>query len=214
MTDYDQKAVIEGEAFEQMRNDANRVLQRLLKNMVEKDTGEGTMTIKIDVTFLPEYITIPVEMRTEASGESRKALKPQFKHKISSTMQVRDDASGRCRNETMELVWDKDTESYILTPVTGEEQMNIFDVMKQEETQPFMPLPGPGQEEAAGAPATDETDEDDVIDAGFREVDACGDSDDLDVPEEEDEDIDSPDEDDDLDLFGGYEYQDYDCTNE
>ena len=52
MTEYDQKAAIEGQSFTKMREDANRVLQKLLKNMVEKSTNEGTLTIKIDVSFV------------------------------------------------------------------------------------------------------------------------------------------------------------------
>ena len=227
MTEYDQRAVIEGEQFVQMRADSNRVLQKLLKNMVEKNTNDGTLTIKIDVSFVQEFVPIPHEQRKENGPESRRVLKPQFKHKISSTMQVKDDASGNSKNETMELVWDEETGSYILTPVTGEQQMNIFDVMKENEKEEpegeteeddgneeddsqkqvegrrFMSLPGPGLEEAMNAPETDDEAEDDVIEAEYREVEADGNGDDLDVPEEDGGDITVPDDTD----IGEYEYQ-------
>ena len=200
MTEYDQKACIESESLAKMRNDANRVLQKLLKNMVEKSTNEGTLTIRLDVSFIQEFVPIPLEEQTEKSGETRRVLKPQFKHKISSTMQVKDDASGDSINDTMELVWDEETCSYVLTPVKGERQMNIFDVMKDQEPdteetdteetedndqkqingKTFLALPSP--------------DGDEVIDGDFREVDDSDDSDDMNPPEEDD-------------SFGGYEYQ-------
>ena len=226
MTEYDQKAAIEGQSFTKMREDANRVLQKLLKNMVEKSTNEGTLTIKIDVTFVQEFLPIPPEQRTDESGYTRRVLKPQFKHKISSTMQVKDDASGDSKNETMELVWDPKTESYILTPIKGEAQMNIFDVMKDQEDskkdeegdgdteeddqkqingRTFLQLPPP--EDAQEGSETADDDEDEVIDAEYREVAPSDDGDDVDVPDDDDSFNNAMKALEDEDSFGGYEYQ-------
>lgn len=130
MTEYDQATVIESGCFAQMRADTNKVLQKLLNNMVEKSTNEGSVAIKIDITLQPEYVPIPVEERPFDSGETRMILKPQFEHKISSTMQIKGEAKGRYSSDMMELVYDQNTDQYILTPVRGGQQLNIFDVME------------------------------------------------------------------------------------
>lgn len=132
MTEYDQKITIGGQMFSQMRSDANVILQKLLKNMVDKQTNEGSMTIKIDVALRQEYIPIPPEERQDAGPETRRILKPVFEHKISSTMQVRDSANGRSQSDFMELEYDSETDAYILTPSTGNDQMNIYDVIEDD----------------------------------------------------------------------------------
>lgn len=132
MTEYDLAAVIENECFAQMRGDANRVLQKLLNNMVEKSTNEGSVTIKIDITLQPEFIPIPIEGRTDDSPEVRKVLRPEFEHKISSTMQIKGEAKGKYSTDMMELVYDSNTDQYILTPVKGGQQVSIFDVMEDD----------------------------------------------------------------------------------
>ena len=56
MEGYEQELHINDELFAGMRDDADRVLQKLLKNMVEKDSLEGKVTIGIDVTLVQEFI--------------------------------------------------------------------------------------------------------------------------------------------------------------
>lgn len=133
MTEYDQRVTIEGESFMQMRADANVVLQKLLKNMVEKETNEGSLTIKVDVNLVPEWVPIPIEKRIIGGPESRMILRPRFEHKISSTMQIKDNANGEYVSELMELVLNEFTGQYILTPVKDGEQMTIYDLMEQGE---------------------------------------------------------------------------------
>lgn len=133
MTEYDQRVTIEGESFMQMRADANVVLQKLLKNMVEKETNEGSLTIKVDVNLVTEWVPIPIEKRIIGGPESRMVLRPRFEHKISSTMQIKDNANGKYTSELMELVFDEFTGQYILTPVKDGEQMTIYDLMEQGE---------------------------------------------------------------------------------
>ena len=49
MNDFDKKLDFDSNTFENMKHDMNFVLQRLLGNMIEKQSNEGSMTIKIDV---------------------------------------------------------------------------------------------------------------------------------------------------------------------
>lgn len=52
MNDFDKKLDFDSNTFENMKHDMNFVLQRLLGNMIEKQSNEGSMTIKIDVRVL------------------------------------------------------------------------------------------------------------------------------------------------------------------
>lgn len=56
MNDFDKKLDFDSDTFENMKHDMNFVLQRLLGNMIEKQSNEGSMTIKIDVTMVKEFI--------------------------------------------------------------------------------------------------------------------------------------------------------------
>ena len=56
MNDFDKKLDFDSNTFEDMKHDMNFVLQRLLGNMIEKQSNEGSMTIKIDVTMVKEFI--------------------------------------------------------------------------------------------------------------------------------------------------------------
>lgn len=52
MNDFDKKLDFDSNTFENMKHDMNFVLQRLLGNMIEKQSNEGSMTIKIDVRVI------------------------------------------------------------------------------------------------------------------------------------------------------------------
>ena len=98
MNDFDKKLDFDSNTFENMKHDMNFVLQRLLGNMIEKQSKEGSMTIKIDVTMVKEFIP---NYDPNIKGESREISKPQFKHKVTSAVKITDDILG-----------DADTEGY------------------------------------------------------------------------------------------------------
>lgn len=185
----------ESETFAGIKRDMNFVLQRLLGNMQEKGATDGSMTLKIDVSFDTEYIP---NYDPKIEGESRRIEKPKFKHKVTSTVQIKDEKSGNMDTE-MELVFDEDTGEYVMKPIANTEQRSIFDsdfgaeedVASQEED---------GKEENGGIRALPGPvkSSDDVIDAEFKEVtedsdDTSSDSgesgDDQENPEEELEDV-------------------------
>lgn len=62
-----------------VKRDMNFVLQRLIGNMMEKGSTNGSLTLKIDVSFTQEYIP---NYDPKVEGESRKINKPSFKHKV------------------------------------------------------------------------------------------------------------------------------------
>ena len=115
MNDFDKKLDFDSNTFENMKHDMNFVLQRLLGNMIEKQSNEGSMTIKIDVTMVKEFIP---NYDPNIKGESREISKPQFKHKVTSAVKITDEKGGNLNNE-MEMVMDEETGCYVLQPIAN-----------------------------------------------------------------------------------------------
>lgn len=88
IADDTQELVIEDVTFDEARMNFNRVLQRLFKNMVDSDSTDGSITLKIDVSLENEYIP---NYDPDIEGESRRIQKPKFKHKVSSNITVKDE---------------------------------------------------------------------------------------------------------------------------
>lgn len=124
MEGFEQNLHISDNAFEGMRRDADRVLQKLLKNMVEKESMEGSVTIKIDITLTQEYIA---NNDPAIDGETRRILIPAFTHKVGSMMQIKDEAKGGINYEGCEMVWDEYLKEYVVKPVANTTQRTIFD---------------------------------------------------------------------------------------
>lgn len=123
MNDFDKRLDFDSDTFEDMKHDMNFVLQRLLGNMIEKQSNEGSMTIKIDVTMVKEFIP---NYDPNIKGESREISKPQFKHKVTSAVKITDEKGGNLNNE-MEMVMDEETGCYVLQPIANTQQRTIFD---------------------------------------------------------------------------------------
>ena len=124
MEGFEQNLHIADSAFEGMRHDADRVLQKLLKNMVEKESLEGSVTIKIDISLTQEFIQ---NTDPDIEGETRKVLSPAFTHKVGSMMQIKDEAKGGINYEGMEMVWDDELKEFVVKPIANTTQRTIFD---------------------------------------------------------------------------------------
>lgn len=127
--DFEKRLDFDSDTFEEMKRDMNFVLQRLIGNMQEKGTNEGSMTLKIDVTMIKEFIP---NYDPDIKGESREISKPQFKHKVTSAVKINDEKSGSFNNE-MELVMDADTGIFKLVPIANTSQRSIFDADFQQQ---------------------------------------------------------------------------------
>lgn len=123
MNDFDKRLDFDSDTFENVKHDMSFVLQRLLGNMIEKQSTEGSMTIKIDITMVKEFIP---DYDPNTKGESREISKPQFKHKVTSVVKINDEKNGNLNNE-MEMVMDDETGCYVLQPIANTRQRTIFD---------------------------------------------------------------------------------------
>nr|WP_303038276.1 hypothetical protein [Enterocloster clostridioformis] len=170
--DFEKRLDFDSDTFEEMKRDMNFVLQRLIGNMQEKGTNEGSMTLKIDVTMVKEFIP---NYDPDIKGESREISKPQFKHKVTSAVKINDEKSGSFNNE-MELVMDEDTGIFKLVPIANTAQRSIFDSdfqqNKGKESEGEEPA-GSDAVEGKGVPLLPGPDNsEEVIDGQYREVEA------------------------------------------
>lgn len=56
MNDFEKELNFDSDTFCDMKKDMNYILQRLLGNMIEKSSKEGSLTVKIDVILGKEQI--------------------------------------------------------------------------------------------------------------------------------------------------------------
>lgn len=123
----------EDATFKKLRVDADQVLQKLLSNMAEKGSLEGKLTINVDVSFTEETVQ---NRDPNISGETRVVHTPKFQHKVGSVLQIKNEKKGDINCGGMEMVWDDEKGEYILRPITGREQISIFDYeMEARETE-------------------------------------------------------------------------------
>lgn len=186
-----------------VKRDMNFVLQRLIGNMMEKGSTNGSLTLKIDVSFTQEYIP---NYDPKVEGESRKINKPSFKHKVTSTVQITDKKDGNMDTE-MELAFDEDSGEYVLQPVANTTQKSIFDSDYKENLKPENEEESE-KEEPKGIPqlpGPSEVEDEDVIDAEYTETEIGQETDE--EPEEDitDEILGDAEGPDDMD---GYDYED------
>lgn len=159
--DFTKNLDLDSDTFEDMKRNFNFVLQRLLGNMEEKKSREGSLTLKLDISLVSEFIP---NYDPKINGETREIHKPNFKHKITSVVKINDEKSGNLDSK-MELYMDE-YGVYKMKPIANTQQRSIFDsdfrevypdaetvegeVVETDETalpgRKVMSLPGPSAE--------------------------------------------------------------------
>lgn len=114
---------IESGLFTELRSAFNGVLERTLASMREKNTDEAEMTIKVNIALedLPEFYDFE-------DDTTKQVLLPQFKHKVSSIMKIKDETSGR--NEGGFIIeFDKESGEFHLSHLE-DPQFDIDELMR------------------------------------------------------------------------------------
>ena len=105
------------DVFLSLRSNFDEVLKKVLQSMLEQKNNTAEINVKLKIELEKSCINV-------SYNDQRKIVKPKFQHKVTSTLQVKNEQSG-CFNEAYELVWDDTTEKYILTEIkTG--QTSLF----------------------------------------------------------------------------------------
>lgn len=168
---------LNSDTFEGVRRSWDIVMQRLMKSMNDTNSDEAKITVLVDVKLDTEFIPNYVDGKQNGGRDIKK---PTFKHKITSSITVKDEASGN-NNTEMELVYDEVTKTYVLKPVLGGEQMTMNDYMRQKaEQEQTEQENGQNLLEGHSAALPGPTEDDDYVEGEFREV-----GDPTDAPENE-----------------------------
>ena len=133
MKSYEQNLHITDQAFDSLRASADMMLQKLLKNLVQKGEDEGSLTIKIDVDLLRHEVD---NFDPAIEGTKRQMISPKFSFKVSTAMQVKNEDKQNFNAEGLELVLDEVTGEYILRPVSNINQRSMFDADYREVVDP------------------------------------------------------------------------------
>ena len=165
-----EEITMDSDTFAQVRENFDMLLQKLFQKMQQNNSDEGSITLKIDVNMTDDYIP-------DENGTARRISKPILKHKISTTVPVKDSFDGK-KDTGMELVYDEELGRYVLKYVSSGGQRSIFDADFQE----VMNGAGEGDEivDARALPMNNYL----LEDAGARE-DQSGDSGGDNAPDEE-----------------------------
>ncbi len=194
---------MEGEPFDDLRRNFNIILQRLIKNMNDTESDEAKISIavevKLDTEFIPEY-------KEGKQNGGRDIKKPTFKHKVTSAISVKDEESGVRNTEMEIIWDEEQKMYVLKPVLGGEQMtMNDYmkqqaDQAEKEKGQDKLvtdpekdwmnvqqiegpvadegALPGPvADERALPGPAEDgDSDDENVVDGDFREIDSEDDS--------------------------------------
>lgn len=106
---------INSDAFERLKNSFNVVLKDTLKTMQKKEVSNADITIKLSISMCDMFFV----------GLDRTCKVPEFKHKITSKMQVEDKVDGRMGG-CFELKLNEETGDYYLQEIK-DGQTTMFD---------------------------------------------------------------------------------------
>lgn len=119
-----QEITLDSETFEQARQNFDMLLQKLFQKMEQNNSDEGSITLKVDINMIDDYVT-------DEEGNSKRVCKPVLKHKVSTAVPVKDSFDGK-KDTGMELVYDEELKRYVLKYVSSGGQMSMFDPDYQE----------------------------------------------------------------------------------
>lgn len=100
-----EELTLESDTFRQARETFNMLFQKLLRKMEQNDSEEGSITLKVDVNISTDFIP-------DNDGGNEKIHKPVLKHKVTTTVPVKDSFDGK-KDTGMKLVYDKDLKMYV-----------------------------------------------------------------------------------------------------
>lgn len=107
-----------GEAFEPFCNSFNGLLTRVLNEMERKDVEEARISITLDILQDRR-----IESYTD-DEEAKEYIQPTFKHKMTSMMKIKDEASGMGGGDGYALEWDPTGQQWFMREVDdGQERM-------------------------------------------------------------------------------------------
>lgn len=116
---YSDELGIESGLFEDARRTFDNTLYKLLEDMEEVDSADGSITLKVDI------FNRPLEAE-DMNGKQIRIKIPEFTYKVTSTVPLKNETKKTERPEK-ELYFDKTEGRYKLKPLSNLKQQSIFD---------------------------------------------------------------------------------------
>ncbi len=114
------KLLITDEIFEEVRKNFNSVLMKTLHTMRNKGSDNGKVNLELKISF--EHDTL--EYNGFVFGkETREYTNPIFEHKVTSSIQIKDEVTGRIKGK-YELI--SEDENYYIQEIESP-QCSFFD---------------------------------------------------------------------------------------
>lgn len=110
---------IESDVFANARDNFDLLLQRLFRSMEKNNSDEGSITLKVDLEMVRDWVP-------DEDGKSIEVNKPVIKHKVSIAVPVKDSIDSK-RDTRMNLVWDDELNRYVLRYINTGGQRSLFD---------------------------------------------------------------------------------------
>lgn len=109
---------IMSEAFIELRDSFDSVLEKTIATMMSKDSDESTLTLKLNINLTRDSV-----IDKNAPEGVRAVIRPEFSHKVSSVMQIKQEEQGKTEQQ-YELVWDELRKEFGMKPI-GSQQMTF-----------------------------------------------------------------------------------------
>ncbi|MDU4846156.1 chromosome segregation protein SMC [Clostridium sp.] len=120
--------------FAGMLDDLNKEIQRVIQNVYEGKFASGEISLKLDLKIVSGFEEMPkVDEYGEMITETYKYKKPDFEHKITSTLKQQYKQEGSY-SEKKEVVWDEKDKKFIVKPIR-KPQLEFANLENREDEQ-------------------------------------------------------------------------------
>jgi len=125
---------IESPVFNGLLNDLDKEIQRVVQSVYNGDFASGEISLKLELKIRDAYKEIPSEdINGNVINEKYEYKKPNFEHKITSTLKKQYNQKG-CYDENKEVVWDDINKKYIVQPLM-DPQIKFYEFENNEDGQ-------------------------------------------------------------------------------
>ena len=119
---------LNGDTFNAMKTDFNKILQRTLNNMEQEENETAEIKISIKIRLTKNAI---LSIDSQDADSYRDVIAPRFIHKIVSEFKTREEENGSLGTGNEELVWDPNLMKWVMRPIDNG-QGNLFDEDKND----------------------------------------------------------------------------------
>lgn len=151
---------LDSDTFEQAKNDFDLLLRNTIAAMIDGKGDEAKIKLEMSVKLQPGET---VDHEVTAYKATREIIRPTFEHKVSVSMQYKDEKKGSLQGD-YELVWDEQLVRYVLRAIS-DGRTSLFDNDRQKDNNDINIVVVGGE-----LPEPKENPHDDVVDADFEDV--------------------------------------------